>query len=147
MPDSVLDGLSVEHRAAYWANTLSDASVGQRVWVAESSDHVVGFSHARWRHADAASPPGAEIAALYVLPEYWSMGLGRALLDTAVDALPRRGFETATLWVLRDNGRARRFYERAGWRVDGNVASLEIGGQAVPKVRYQLDLVRTDGLP
>jgi len=29
----------------------------------------------------------------------------------------RRGFGAASLWVLRDNARARRFYERLGARV------------------------------
>jgi len=40
------------------------------------------------------------------------------------------------LWVLRDNSRARRFYERAGFAPDGVTDVLErLGG--VTEVRYR----------
>ena len=147
MPDNVLDGLSVERRRAYWTDVLSDIRGGGAVWVAESSGRVVGFVNVQHHEADDSSPARGEIAALYVLPEHWSTGLGRALLEAAVTTLRAAGLGTATLCVLRDNGRARRFYERAGWRVEGDVESHEIGGHAIPEVHYRLDLASTDGPP
>ena len=39
--------------------------------------------------------------------------------DAAVEHLTEGGHERAVLWVLRDNPRARRFYERAGWVLTG----------------------------
>ncbi|RAS29045.1 hypothetical protein BCL80_107157 [Streptomyces avidinii] len=41
-----------------------------------------------------------------------------------------------TLWVLKENVRARRFYERAGFRPDGAEETFEAGGARVPEVRY-----------
>jgi hypothetical protein len=44
------------------------------------------------------------------------------------------------LWVLRDNARARRFYERSGFRADGVEEPYEVAGVAVPEVRYAREL-------
>ena len=41
------------------------------------------------------------------------------MMAAAVGHLVEGGFERAVLWVLRDNPRARRFYERAGWTLTG----------------------------
>jgi GNAT superfamily N-acetyltransferase len=78
-----------------------------------------------------------EVYAIYVRPEHWSTGLGRALLPAAVDAL---GIRPVVLWVLAANARARRFYQLAGWRADGaeKMADL-LGGVQLPEVRYRLD--------
>ena len=49
------------------------------------------------------------------------------------------GFRAIVLWVLRDNQRARRFYERAGFAPDGAINVLTgLGG--VIEVRYQRPL-------
>jgi ribosomal protein S18 acetylase RimI-like enzyme len=40
------------------------------------------------------------------------------------------------LWVLRDNTRARRFYERYGFHADGVEEPFHVAGAAVPEVRY-----------
>lgn len=76
-----------------------------RVVVAEDAGQVIGF--AAFDHR--------ELHALYVLPAYWSRGVGGRLLEAAG---PVR-----ELWVLRDNARARRFYERHGWRASGAEAA------------------------
>jgi hypothetical protein len=41
------------------------------------------------------------------------------------------------LWVLDDNPRARRFYEREGWHPDGSAESDYLG-LTVPLVRYRM---------
>ena len=52
-------------------------------------------------------------------PEAWGSGAGTALLAAGVEELRRQGYAEASLWVLEDNPRARRFYEREGWTLDG----------------------------
>ena len=55
------------------------------------------------------------LEALYVVPEAWGTGVAdRLYADAAAVAGPG-----ATLWVLRDNGRGRRFWERHGWEPTG----------------------------
>ena len=41
-----------------------------------------------------------------------------------------------SLWVLGDNPRARRFYELAGWSLDGDSREIHIFGFDVAEVRY-----------
>jgi len=42
--------------------------------------------------------------------------------------------------VLRGNERARRFYERAGWSVDGTEKDDVVAGAPVIELRYRRDL-------
>ena len=58
---------------------------------------------------------GGELHALHVLPEQWGHGVGSALHDGAIDLLAGGGYDTAWLWVLAANDRARRMYEHRGW--------------------------------
>jgi GNAT superfamily N-acetyltransferase len=78
----------------------------------------------------------AELYALYVRPAWWSTGTGRALMDRVLAKTWAAQYQSAVLWVLRDNTRARRFYERAGFAPDGAAHVLErLGG--VMEVRYR----------
>lgn len=77
--------------------------------------------------------------ALYVAPAWWSTGAGRALMGSALSALATNGYRRAVLWVLADNARARRFYDRAGFGADGGTNILTgLGG--VLELRYSRDL-------
>lgn len=80
-----------------------------------------------------------ELYAIYVLPEAWGTGAGRALMDAGKELL-RASYTDATLYVLDDNPRARRFYEREGWALDGVTKADEFLGLAVPEVRYRIRL-------
>jgi ribosomal protein S18 acetylase RimI-like enzyme len=78
----------------------------------------------------------AELYALYVRPAWWSTGTGRALMDRVLARTCAARYQSVVLWVLRDNTRARRFYERAGFAPDGATDVLDrLGG--VTEVRYR----------
>jgi len=78
----------------------------------------------------------AELYALYVRPAWWSTGTGRALMERVLARTSGAGYRSIMLWVLRDNRRARRFYERAGFAPDGMTNVLGgLGG--VTEVRYR----------
>lgn len=50
-----------------------------------------------------------------VHPDRWGEGLATAGMAEASRAMARRGSHEASLWVLAENHRARRLYERLGW--------------------------------
>jgi ribosomal protein S18 acetylase RimI-like enzyme len=78
----------------------------------------------------------AELYALYVRPARWSTGTGRALMDRVIARTSAAGYRDIVLWVLEENARARRFYERAGYSADGATNVLDrLGG--VLEVRYR----------
>ena len=77
-----------------------------------------------------------ELYAIYVEPDQWSTGAGRALIERAEERL-RHAYGEATLWVLEDNPRARAFYERGGWQRTAMQGRGALGrartGGALPK--------------
>jgi GNAT superfamily N-acetyltransferase len=78
----------------------------------------------------------AELYALYVHPDWWSTGTGRALMDRVLARTRRAAYPEIVLWVLEANARARGFYERAGFAPDGASKVIYRLG-AVSEVRYQ----------
>jgi GNAT superfamily N-acetyltransferase len=74
---------------------------------------------------------------LYVLPEQWSRGVGTALMQAGMQELRVLGMPEAALWVLRDNLRARRFYEQIGWAPDGRTVSEDYGGWRLEALCYR----------
>ncbi len=76
-----------------------------QVFVAEIEGRIAGF----------AAVVGGELDGLFVEPELWRQGIGRALADNAVHEARRRGF---TLWVIASPA-AREFYEGCGFSVEG----------------------------
>ena len=71
------------------------------------------------------TPDGAEIMAIHSLPESWGSGLGHAMLTTALEQI---GSRPVFLWAFRENHRARRFYEKHGFRRDGAERISEFDG-------------------
>jgi ribosomal protein S18 acetylase RimI-like enzyme len=64
-------------------------------------------------------------------------------MEAAKDLL-RASYSDATLYVLEDNPRARRFYEREGWALDGVTKADEFLGMPVPEVRYRISFAPDD---
>ena len=94
---------------------------------------------APWPHpltTDGKNGRVAELYALYVRPAWWSTGTGRALMERVLARTSRAGYLSITLWVLRDNRRARRFYERAGFAPDGATNVLNSLGSVI-ELRYR----------
>jgi ribosomal protein S18 acetylase RimI-like enzyme len=58
------------------------------------------------------------------------------LWKAACRDLQEKGFRSVTLWVIRDNARAIRFYERSGFAVeDDSAREFELGGAQITEVR------------
>ena len=139
LPASFLARLSVDAREVGWRTALRDPAPGSSIRVALRGARCVGFVSV----GPSREPDGAglgEVYAIYVDPSEWGTGVGGALMEQAIDDLRGAGFDAATLWVFDDNPRARRFYERYGWRADGARQELDVEGTKVWEVRYRLEL-------
>jgi len=131
-----LAGIDAQRRRRLAERMVADPTCA--VFVAEDEDgRIVGFaSGGASRDPDA----GAEIYSIYLRPGDWGGGSGPELLHAAVAGLREAGHRDAILWVLEDNPRARRFYEREGWRLDGGHKVEPYLGVDVAEVRYRLAL-------
>ncbi len=125
MPDSFLDTLSVQSRTALWRRDIPSGYV----WVAQAGDEVVGFACVGpSREPDATS----ELYAIYLLSAAQGTGLAHPLARAALE-----GFTDTVLWVLEDNHRARRFYERLGFVPDGPTRQETFGDTVINELRYR----------
>jgi GNAT superfamily N-acetyltransferase len=142
LPDSLLDSLSAVERLPRWRERLAETT--SRVLVAELDGRAAGWL-VIGPQRDEDLDPGrvAEIYAVYVHPDAWRHGCGAALLARAKAELHGQGFAETSLWVLRGNQRAIRFYEALGFWADG-ASKIETNrdGIAFDEVRYRcmLDL-------
>jgi ribosomal protein S18 acetylase RimI-like enzyme len=117
---------------ARWAASLSTI-------VAEVDGVPAGF--VRYGDDDEEPDPTAGyVAALYVHPDASGAGIGRRLLDHAMDSLTDRGRTAVSLWVFRDNERARGLYDRAGFEPDGT--EMVDPQWRVPQIRMRRSLPR-----
>lgn len=111
-----------------WEQILALDPAPGRVFVAEREGRIVGFAFAgSAQHPDAKKniEPARDLHlfSLYLLDEEHGAGTGHALLEATI------GQEPAQLWVISANDRARRFYERHGFRADGHeVADPDLNG-------------------
>ena len=151
-PDEFLDSAEFEAtrfdrwRSGAWANLD-----GSRLFVPVLDGRVVGFGHAGPERVEpACDASGSELPApvaaergevygFYVHPSAWGSGVATPLMASCTESLVQVGFPTAVLWVLRDNPRARRFYERVGWSLSGATGEW----QGVAEVQYSITLSTT----
>jgi ribosomal protein S18 acetylase RimI-like enzyme len=139
---------TADRRAAFWRREVEAPVPLSSTLVAESEGEIVGFVDVRASRDDDAEPERtAELTAIYVDPRTWGVGAGRRLMEEALERLRASGFKEATLWVLEDNPRARRFYEIAGWRSDGGVKEDEFLDTRVREVRYRTSLGQAEARP
>jgi putative acetyltransferase len=97
---------------ADWISALTDPDV--ETYVAFDDDEAVGV----------VSVGHGVLQTLYVMPEFWSRGIGSTLHDLALDRLREVNVREALLWTLTENHRARAFYEKRGWRPTGRTRAV-----------------------
>jgi ribosomal protein S18 acetylase RimI-like enzyme len=132
LPQAYLDALSVPRHARLWRRRLM--STGEVTLAAEGENGLVGYcsgGDARGRIEGLA-----EITTLYLLRQAQGSGVGRRLLTDTARVLAARGAVSLVIWVLRDNAKARGFYEHLGGRLDASRGEM-VGGQIVPSVGYR----------
>ncbi len=81
-----------------------------------------------------------EIVSIYLLPEYMDKGIGKQLLDKTISELSNLNFKNIFLWVLEENIRARKFYEKSGFVLSGKILEDNIGGKILKETAYTYNI-------
>ena len=95
-----------------WVSALADP--GGETFVAFQDGEAVGV----------VSVGHGVLQTLYVMPEFWSRGVGGALHDLALVRLREAKVQEARLWTLAENHRGRAFYEKRGWSLTGRTRAV-----------------------
>lgn len=121
LPDKMLSSLSIEARVAAWAKIMQEpeTALSTVIYLAEHEKSIIGFGSCGAQRTETLKTRGydGEVSAIYVLREFQKRKIGTRLLRAMSADLLRRGFNAAALWVLRDNLRARHFYEHHGGKL------------------------------
>jgi ribosomal protein S18 acetylase RimI-like enzyme len=132
LPQPESDDEWIAGRTRAWAPQLAPEHE-RHTFVAERDGAIIGFvTVGPAEHA----PDVGHLFALYLEPDVIGSGVGSALCAAGEADLRARGFSAATLWVLEENARARRFYERRGWSFDGTRNDSMRDGQLRHEIRY-----------
>lgn len=115
VPQDYLDEMNLDN----WAPPLDGA------YVLTDGEKVLGTSSISGAR-DTAFAGWGEIISVYVLPELIGQGYGHILFTFAVGELLSLGFDRIYLTVFEDNLRARAFYEKHGFRWDGQRFPMEV---------------------
>jgi GNAT superfamily N-acetyltransferase len=113
MPAIAVDAGRVER----WAGELGGGPATW--WVAEYGGVIVGLVGIG-PSRDPIDPELGELDTIAVDPAHWRSGIGKVLMETAIEGLTEAGYPQAILWTLADYPQGQRFYESTGWHADGN---------------------------
>jgi RimJ/RimL family protein N-acetyltransferase len=136
VPQDYLDSLD----SARWAPVLSRRSHDAFVLV-ENGRYIGTASICAAR--DEAMAGWGEIISIYMHPCAMGEGLAAPLFKAVMDALAERGFQDIYLWVLEENTRAQKFYEKNGFIKNGDTMDIVIGGRKLVEVRYVCHIVES----
>jgi GNAT superfamily N-acetyltransferase len=128
-----LSGYRPEVYVAHWRERFESERESHRLHVATADSaprELVGFAYVGggWLHA------------IHVHPDWIGRGVGQALITEARASLRELGCARASLWVIEDNARACRFYERDGWVLSGQTRLSTIEGVMTRQLEYVRDL-------
>ncbi|WP_307847644.1 GNAT family N-acetyltransferase [Streptomyces sp. F63] len=140
VPQDYLDALTVAEDARMRRDMFARSTGSVVNLVAEADGAVVGWAALGPSKEENRNPQDGELLALYAAPDRLGTGVGKALMQQTLVAARERSFHRLVLWVIAANTRARRFYERGGFVLDGCSADWSVNGTVVPEVRYCKDL-------
>ncbi len=132
IPQDYLDSIP----AGQWADNINKVGLNSLVLI--ECGRMIGtasFCKSRWeKYGDYG-----EVVSIYFLPDCIRKGYGRLLLHKCIEELKKCGFNKVLLWVLEDNHRARKFYEKNGFIHSEEFIVDNIGGEEIREVSYFLD--------
>lgn len=129
IPQDYLDSIPTGR----WANSIN--RIGMNNLVVIENGNIIGtasFCKSRWEQYSNYG----EIVSIYFLPAYMGKGYGQHLMKKCIEELNVLGYDNILLWVLEDNQRARRFYEKNGFTCSDIILNDNIGGKELREIMY-----------
>lgn len=142
-PKNAPEDLAVYMSEAFSFERISAELIDEKslFLIAESDGQAVGYARmifeSREREVSAEKP--VELNRLYAKTEFIGRGVGRKLMDECFKIALERGCDAMWLGVWEFNPRARRFYEKLGFREIGSHV-FQLGSDAQTDLLMQKNL-------
>jgi len=144
IPDSDLDSLDLNSLTDKWTQNLVATNSREATYVVLVGDSIVAYSRF-YPSVDSDDNPVsiATIGSMYVLPDFQCKGIGRRMMEIVLVAIEDCAYVEATLHVLTENLKARKFYESLGWQEDAAPIIAGAEDETVSKTRYRIAVEST----
>ena len=120
-----------------WVDAFNENYITKRFELAIlSADGEDVGAGAYGRSRDYEEDGTGEITSIYFLEKAWGKGYSRELMDFIIRRLNEAGFHRIHVWVLKENLRARRFYEKCGFTPTGREKRSSCGPEEVTNIEY-----------
>lgn len=139
IPPDALASLSMKDQEAQWREILAEPESERAVFLASrAGEKPAGFAFGGPPRSNRLSEAGyaGEVYAIYILRSLQRQGAGRKLMANVAKNLLAQGFDSAGVWVFRDNPDARRFYQALGAVETGLEGDLTWLGVTLPDLAY-----------
>jgi ribosomal protein S18 acetylase RimI-like enzyme len=133
VPQVYLDELKEDFWVSAFAVWIKDNTITARL-ILENGGPVGCVAYGKSR--DKSMPNWGEIVSIYLLPQYFGKGYGNRLLESALLDLKQDGHQDIYLWTLKENQRARHFYEKNNFQCNKDECICEVMGKPLADIRY-----------
>ncbi|VVB70346.1 Acetyltransferase (GNAT) family protein [uncultured archaeon] len=116
------------------AEFAKSQSSGERIWIAEKDEMIVGSMA-----IVKISEKEAQLRWLLLHPKVRGLGLGRKLVEDGLDFCREKEYSSVFLWTVNTLPVAAKLYQSVGFKQKEELAH-ELWGKNVTEVIYQLDL-------
>lgn len=140
IPDKIIDSFTPEKQVRIFKEAIATRPEEYYLFNADGRSAGIALLH-RSHEANAAETEG-EIYAIYFHPDFWGTPATHKGFQFCFARLAERGFRKINIWVLEDNIRARKFYEKYGFRFDGTKQHIDLGKPLV-EIRYSKSVPET----
>nr|WP_300364971.1 GNAT family N-acetyltransferase [Brachyspira sp.] len=120
MSDSKERELDVKKEEEFLQNIQK--GITTRMFLYEKDEKIVGICSLRC--IDKKRIKHRTNLAISVLKEYWGNGIGRKLIDYAIDYSKKKSIKKIELRVRTDNERALKLYKSLGFFIEGEIKSF-----------------------
>ncbi len=101
--------------------------------VLEDQQQIIGFAHFGPSGNELSSydlSGRAELYSFYLRSDRWGTGAARVFMQQVIELLKRRGEKAVYLYAAAGSPKARRFYEKSGFRETGNTSVYQLLGES-----------------
>ncbi|MBP1996684.1 GNAT family N-acetyltransferase [Paenibacillus eucommiae] len=134
MPDDFLNKMTLEDRSLHVQNLLKTSA--KRIAILRVDGATIGYAEVGKCEDKDLDETWVEIFAIYLLKEYSGRGFGSHLMGWVLDKVLELGHSRASLWVLKENTDAIKFYEKLDFKSDGTERVIK-RGKTLVQMRFQ----------